>query len=220
MAKRWDERFFESTRGRVVSLLRRGAHTVEELAQGLDLTDNGVRVHLATLERDGIVRQRGVRRTAGKPAYSYELTPEADRLFPKPYAPVLGHLLDMLGERMEPVQLEELMRAVGRRLAPDRGEGSGDTSARLEAAVAFLNEIGGLAELEERDGHLVIRGYSCPLGAVTPGRPEVCELAEALLCELTGLPIQECCDRDEPPRCRFEVALSGDGANTKETVEV
>ncbi|MDP9350397.1 MAG: helix-turn-helix domain-containing protein [Chloroflexota bacterium] len=212
MAKRWDEKFFGSTRGRVVSLLRRGPHTVDELAQGLALTGNGVRVHLATLERDGIVRQRGARRTAGKPAYSYELTPEADRLFPKPYAPVLGQLLDVLGERMGQEQLEELMRSVGRRLAPESGEDSDDPSARLEAAVAFLNELGGLAELDEQDGVPVIRGYSCPLAAVTPGRPEVCELAEALLCELTGLPVQECCDRGQAPRCRFELALSGEAA--------
>ncbi len=212
MAKRWDERFFGSTRGRVVSLLRRGPHTVEELAQLLGLTDNGVRVHLATLERDGIVRQGGVRRTAGKPAYSYELTPEADRLFPKPYAPVLGQLLDVLGERMGQEQLEELMRSVGRRLAPEHAQTSADPGARLETGVAFLNEIGGLAELEAQDGTLVIRGYSCPLATVTPGRPEVCELAEALLCELTGLPIQEYCDRGEQPRCRFELALSGEAA--------
>ncbi len=212
MANRWDERFFGSTRGRVVSLLRRGPHTVEELAQELGLTDNGVRVHLATLERDDIVRQRGVRRTAGKPAYSYELTPEADRLFPKPYAPVLGQLLDLLGERMDQAQLEELMRTVGRRLAPEHAEMSADPSTRLAAGVAFLNEIGGLAELEEQDGGLVIRGYSCPLAAVTPGRPEVCELAETLLCELTRLPVQECCDRGESPRCRFIVTASGDAA--------
>ncbi len=206
MATRWDDRFFGSTRGRVVSLLRRGPHTVEELAQALELTDNGVRAHLSTLERDGIVRQKGVRRTAGKPAYSYELTAEADRLFPKPYASVLGQLLDVLGERMDQAQLEGLMRSVGRRMAPERGDGSGDTTARLEAAVVFLNELGGLAELEERDGAPIIRGYSCPLAAVTPGRPEVCELAEALLCELTGLPIQEHCDRGEQPRCQFKVA--------------
>ncbi len=74
--------------------------------------------------------------------------------------------------------------------------------------MVFANEFGSLAELEERDGAPVIRGYSCPLSAVTSGRPEVCELAEALLCELTGLPIQECCDRGEQPRCRFELARS------------
>ena len=42
-------RFLESTRGQVVLLLRRGARTVEELAQALGLTDNAVRSHLAAL---------------------------------------------------------------------------------------------------------------------------------------------------------------------------
>ncbi len=83
--------------------------------------------------------------------------------------------------------------------------------ARLEAGAAVLNELGGLAELEERDGVLVIRGYSCPLTAVTPDHPEVCRLAETLLTELVGVPIQEHCDRGTKPRCCFKVATS-DGA--------
>lgn len=89
MATRWDQRFFASTRGQVVALLRRSSRTVEELAQALGLTDNAVRAHLAALERDGLARQHGVRRGGGKPAYAYELTTEAERLFPKAYVPVL-----------------------------------------------------------------------------------------------------------------------------------
>ncbi len=88
MAVYWDRRFFESTRGRLVTLLRRKGHTVGELAEEVGLTSNGVRAHLATLERDGLVRQDGsVRRGSGggKPAYIYELTPEAEALFPKAY---------------------------------------------------------------------------------------------------------------------------------------
>src|SRR5436189_4171855 len=85
----WNQSFLESTRGRIVTLLRRNNRTVEELAQELALTDNAVRAHLATLERDGIVQQRGARRGSGKPSYIYELTPEAEYLFPKAYGPVL-----------------------------------------------------------------------------------------------------------------------------------
>ena len=99
MSTGWDPRFFESTRGRIVTLLRRSNRTVEDLARAFDLTNNGVRAHLAVLERDGIVRQRGsVRRSSGggKPAYVYELTPEAEELFPKAYEPVLHRLLDVL----------------------------------------------------------------------------------------------------------------------------
>ncbi|HET8631769.1 MAG TPA: ArsR family transcriptional regulator, partial [Thermomicrobiales bacterium] len=81
----WERRFFGSTRGRVLALLRRASRTVDELARALGLTDNAVRAHLATLERDGLVRQEGLRRGAGKPAYAYDLTPAAERLFPSAY---------------------------------------------------------------------------------------------------------------------------------------
>ena len=212
LATYWDQKFFESTRGQIVVLLRRSSRTVEELAQALGLTDNGVRTHLATLERDGIVRQRGsVRRSGGgKPAYVYELTPEAEDLFPKAYEPVLRRLLDVLSERMGPEESETLLRAVGHRLAEAQTIPEDGVRARLEAAVAVLNELGGLAELEECNGTFVVRGYSCPLTAVVAGHPEVCRMGETLLTELAGVPIYEHCDRGERPRCCFEVALDGD----------
>ncbi len=154
---RWDRKFFASTRGRIVTLLRRTGRTVEEFAQALGLTDNGVRAHLATLERDGIVRQRGsVRREGGgKPAYVYELTPEAEDLFPKAYEPVLLLLLDVLSEQLDPGKSEELLRAAGRHLATGTTASSDGLPERLHAAADALNELGGLAELEELDGRPV-----------------------------------------------------------------
>ena len=214
--QQWDKRFFASTRGRVVALLRRSARTVDELAQALDLTDNAVRAQLATLERDGLVHQQGVRRGIGKPAYAYELTPEAARLFPQAYGPVLHGLLDALAEQLQPEELEVLLRGVGRRLAVGPTAPAGDRHARLDAAVAVLNDLGGLAELEERDGVVVIRGYSCPLAAAVPGHPAVCKLAEALLAEVVGAPVHECCDRGERPRCQFEVVLANGTAGMPE----
>src|SRR6266700_1744101 len=113
----WNQRFFNSTRGRIVTFLRRGNKTVDELAQELTLTDNAVRAHLATLERDGFVRQQGARRGAGKPALVYELAPEAENLFPKSYGQVLNELLQVLEERVSKAELEEMLRTVGRRIS-------------------------------------------------------------------------------------------------------
>jgi predicted ArsR family transcriptional regulator len=208
-----DQKFFESNRGRMVTLLRRSGRTVEELARALALTDNGVRAHLAILERDGIVRQRGsVRRGSGggKPAYVYGLTEEAEDLFPKAYAPALGRLLDILSEQLGPEESETLLRLVGRRLAEKYSTRTDGAHPRLEAAVEVFNELGGLAELEEQDGTLIIRGYSCPLAGVTPDHPEVCSMAEALVAEVAGVPVHERCDRSERPRCCFEVASADD----------
>jgi predicted ArsR family transcriptional regulator len=217
LATNWDAKFFESTRGQIVVLLRRSGRTVEELARALGLTDNGVRAHLAVLERDGIARQRGsVRRGSGggKPAYIYELTLEAEDLFPKAYEPTLGRLLEVLYERLGPEETEALLRSVGRRLVEGKTVPTHGTRARLEAAAGVLSELGGLAELEEQDGTLVIRGYSCPLAAVTQEHPEVCRMAEALVAEVAGVLVHECCDRSERPRCCFEVVTADEVAQS------
>ncbi|MBW3633896.1 MAG: ArsR family transcriptional regulator [Chloroflexi bacterium] len=209
---RWNERFFASTRGQVVALLRRGLGTVEDLAQALGLTDNAVRAHLTALERDGLVVQRGLRRGVGKPAYTYELTPDAERLFPKAYGALLHLLLDALAERLSPDALEALLRDVGHRLVEGHAPPTGNLQTRVEDAVELLGELGGLADVEARDDGFVILGRSCPLAAAVEGHPQACLLAEALLADVVGVPVRQTCDPDGP-RCRFEVgtmaALTG-----------
>ena len=201
----WGQRFFESTRGQIILLLRRASQTVEELAQALDLTDNAVRAHLATLERDGLVEQRGARRGAGKPAFIYALTAGGEGLFPKAYEPVLREMLDTLIERERPEEVEALLRATGRRMAQGLDAPAGDLRARAAAATGALNDLGGLAELEETDCAYWIQGQRCPLSSLIPDHPQVCHLAETLVSELVSAPVRECCDQGDSPRCRFEI---------------
>src|SRR5436305_7085664 len=101
----WNRRFLASTRGRIITLLRRSSHIVDELAQALSLTDNAVRAHLAALERDGLVQQHSERRGSGKPAAVYTLAPEGEQLFPKSY----GQLLEVLQGRMSLEEVETLL---------------------------------------------------------------------------------------------------------------
>jgi predicted ArsR family transcriptional regulator len=207
-ATQWIERLLASTRGQIIALLRRSSRTVNELADALDLTDNAVRSHLAALERDGLVQQeRSVRRGVGKPAYIYSLTAEADALLPKAYAPVLGLLLGVLAERLGPDAMDEMLCEVGRRAAAGRTDPEQDIRMRIDAAYGVLGELGGVADIEESDGTVFIRGYSCPLAAVVPGNPRVCHLAETLLTELVGVPVREHCKKGERPRCCFEIPL-------------
>jgi predicted ArsR family transcriptional regulator len=205
---RKNQRFSASTRGQIITLLRRASRTVDELAQALSLTDSAVRAHLAALERDGIVQQRGVRRGGGKPSSVYDLTPEAEQLFPKAYDPVLQHLLEVLSERISTDEVETLLREVGRRMAARWKVPSGGLPVRIGAAIEVYNELGGLAELEACDGHSCIRSYSCPFATVVQGHPSVCRLAETLLSELVGVPVQQHCDDDGVPRCCFTVPQS------------
>lgn len=205
----WSVRFFATTRGQIVMLLRRAGRTVDELAQALDLTDNGVRSHLVTLERDGLVRQHGTRRGSGKPAYTYELTSEADTLFPKAYDEILAQLLEVLTERLAPDLLDPVLDDVSRRLAVGRVAPPGDLRSRVEWGAAVLRDLGGLPEVEEYQGAFLIRGYSCPIGSVVTRHPGACRLAELLLSRVIGATVQERCERGGPPRCCFEVLDDG-----------
>jgi predicted ArsR family transcriptional regulator len=201
----WDKRLLASTRGQVIALLRRRGYTVEELAQALDLTDNAIRAQLTTLERDGLVRQHGVRRSGSRPAVIYRLTQQAEKIFPKAYEPSLRHLVSILLER--PEECEQLLRLTGRRIAQEQGLSGGDAGERLQRSVAVLGNLGALVEVEEQEGTTYICGYSCPLAEVTAKHKEACKLLEAMLAELIGLPVQERCERSEEVACWLEVSM-------------
>jgi len=184
--------------------------TADELAEALGLTDNAVRAHLATLERDGFVQPQGERRDGrvGKPATLYQVSPEAEPLFSKAYLPLLTSLLAALGERFTAKELSGLLADVGSRLAADVGRASGDLSQRVQAASNLLNQLGGLSSVEEVEAgaRYLIRSSGCPVGVAVKERPEVCEAIVTLLSELTGASVCSCCVRTGRPSCCFEVA--------------
>lgn len=203
----FDKRFFESTRGQIVTLLRAAPCTVEDLAEKLNLTDNAVRAHLATLERDGLVRQSGLRRGPRKPHFTYVLTDEADRLFPKAYDALLNQLIAVLKTRLSPPELETALREVGRTMAANAPAGqNANLESRVQSALKLLEAIGGAAEIVKHDDKFVIQANGCPLAAAVSVHPEVCQLAESLVAEIVKAPVHEQCDRASRPKCRFEIS--------------
>jgi len=201
----WLETLLGETRAKLLRLLRRPPQTVTGLADNLGLTDNAVRIHVAALGRDGIVEQVGTQRdTGGKPARLYALTKEGEELFPKAYATVLGGLVEEIARRDGSEHALELLRGVGEQVAlsvaaPD------DTGGRVAAAATALRSLGGDVEVQRTEGGWRLQGYGCPLSAVTAGHPQVCALATALVAQITGLPVTECCERSDRPRCGFQV---------------
>jgi predicted ArsR family transcriptional regulator len=200
-----DKRFFASSRGQIVSLLRGSRMTVNDLAARLELTDNAVRAHLLSLERDGLVRQAGLQRGTRKPHFSYESTPEAEALFPKAYDTLLNRLIAVLKTKLTVKELRSILRQVGRSLAGTRAADT-DLKGRLDQGLAALEALGGSARVEKAEGKVFIRSASCPLAVAVAEHPEVCQLAESLLSEIVGTPVREHCERGNSPRCSFEIA--------------
>jgi predicted ArsR family transcriptional regulator len=203
----WRARLFKSTRGKILELLRARESTVNELAEELHLTDNAVRAHLASLERDRLAVQSGMKPGVRKPHVMYGLGPEAEQLFPKAYGRLVSLLMSIFSRQVKPRKLRAGMRAAGRTVAKEHlHELRGKTrQQRIDAALEILKELGGAASFKEEDGKHFIYGNGCPIAAATANHPEACLLAESLLTELIGSPVKQHCIRGATPSCRFEV---------------
>lgn len=196
------------TRRRIVRLLRPKDRTVRELADELDLTRNAVRAQLSKLKAHQIVEITDRRPTRRKPEDVYGLTRQAERLFPKSYDTLFNVALSVLKEA-DWVNTDQILKSVGQRLARSHkpNELEPDPAARVERAQNVLEDLGGLPSVSDRGGSYRLEGTSCPIAASVREHGEAaCDVARALLEELTELPVERRCDAGgECPQCEFVI---------------
>jgi predicted ArsR family transcriptional regulator len=208
MAEALRQQLLDSSRGRIVTVLRTGGLTADDIARTLGLTRSAVRIQITAMERDGVVRKVGKRPGTTRPSYVFELTPEVEQLLSKAYIPLLTGLVDVFAEALPADQIEALLRKIGIGLAQQVTRGkrvSGGLESRAAAASAMMNEHLGAMTRVESNGAIVIRGAGCPLAALTGKHKGVCLAMESLVTAIVGVPVKECCDRDDRPRCCFEM---------------
>jgi predicted ArsR family transcriptional regulator len=160
------------------------------------------------MERDGVVRKVGKRPGTTRPSHVYELSAQVEQLLSKAYIPLLTQLVGVFAEALPAEQVETLLRRTGTRLAHELSRGkrlAGGLKSRAAAASAMLNEHLGALTHVDANGKIVIRGASCPLAALTGKHRGVCLAMESLVTEIVGVPVLECCDREQRPRCCFEI---------------
>lgn len=203
---KFDERFFNSTRGRIVLLLRVGARTVNQLADELQLTDNAVRSHLLSLERDGVIESAGLAKGFRKPHATYRLTADARHLFPSSYDSLLIRLIDVLKQKLSRPALISILKNVGTKIANEQSSSHEiGLDEKVNAAILALEKLGGAAVAEKTDDALLIRSESCPFADAVIEHPEICKATESLIREIVDEPVHETCDRTALPKCRFVI---------------
>lgn len=141
------ERQIQSTRREILTTLKKqGGMTADDLSEVLGITTMGVRRHLMTLERDGLVEYDTVQRGVGRPSYVYSLTELADDLFPKNYDRLVNELLTIVELVDGEDKVEELF---AKRME------------RLEAAYAphlsnkdLPEQVAALAQIQQANGYI------------------------------------------------------------------
>jgi predicted ArsR family transcriptional regulator len=202
------QQLLDTSRGRIVALLQAGGATADDLASRLGITRSAVRVQLAAMERDGVVRRAGKKPGTTRPSYVFELTPELAQSLSKAYVPLLTELVGAIAESLPAHQLHSLLRRAGKRLADQLLRGrrpAGDLRSRVQMASELMNSQLGARTRVESNGSHIIHGTGCPLAALTSRQPEACRVIQALLTELVAAPVRECCEHNGQPHCRFEI---------------
>ena len=184
----------QATRQRILEILKeRGEATIDELSQALDLTSVTVRHHLDILRGEGLVEVPEVKRraTPGRPQYVYTLTDAADEHFPKNYAGFTNLMITEIKERLEPTELDRILRGMAHRMTADvpkplPGE---PIEPRLNRLITFLNSKGYIAKWEKaqaNDGYYV-HTTNCPYHDVSHHHSQVCVMDMTLISELLGI---------------------------------
>ena len=205
------ERFFQSTRGKIVAALRaRHSASALDLASEFELSPNAIRQQLMVLERDGMVETHPVRRGKTKPTLEYTLTARAEEFFPQQYDRMLNAVL-------REIRLQGGDEAVERIFAGMAERTRGKVAARLEphpsaegkvvALTSLLRERGVEAEYERAaDGTFVIREHNCPYAKTVAEHPEVCSVIHGAMKDaLPGETRQVESLATGGKECRFEV---------------
>jgi predicted ArsR family transcriptional regulator len=84
---------------------------------------------------------------------------------------------------------------------------SGGLKHRVGKASELINDHLGALTHVEGNGGISSRGAGCPLSALAGKHPGVCLAVETFVSEIVGVPVRECCDRDNRPRCCFEIEV-------------
>lgn len=199
-----------STRQSILQLLRRnGEMTALELSDQLQIGAVGVRQHLALLERDGMVRISGLRRSVGRPSHLYILTSEAEARFPKGYDRLALEVLDYMSEVGGASVVEQVLarRRVGLfdLLAPALvGKSRGE---QVVALATLLGDQGYMCEWEQdSDGSFLLTEYNCPIDCVARRHVQLCSQEQLLYEDLLGVPvIQETTIARGSHCCRYRI---------------
>ena len=191
----------------IMAYIRRKQRTANELAEALELSVSAVRVHLLSLENDGLIIRDSKRITgAGQPTIVFKLASDKEDAFSHAYKPMLVQLLDLLPEKLDEQELVQLMERVGEQLALKQPDVAGSLKSKVEKAKNILTDLGAIIELQDMQDGILLTNYSCPLADAVRCRPEVCQAVTGFLHTITSAKIEEQCQRDKSPLiCEFKI---------------
>jgi predicted ArsR family transcriptional regulator len=178
----------------LVRLRQAGPASPDKLAADLGASRTGVLQQLRALESARLVSRQTVRHGVGRPRHLYDVTADAQELFPSSYDGLAAGLLAAIGavggdDLVEQV-FEARRRQIGERVRQrlsERLPNGAPLSARVRELAVIQDEQGYLTEtVVDVDGTLRLREHNCAIYHVASDTPAACEAELALFRDVLG----------------------------------
>jgi len=178
------------TREKIILLLKkRGAMAIDELSRELSITSMGIRQHLLSLERRGLIEYMTKRQGIGRPAFLYKLTAKADDLFPKEYDKFILNLFRDIEKNDGREKIDEILKWRKNRIIKDAREALADKKSigeKIYALKDILEADGYFPEISESNTHYILKLFNCPVFKLASEYKEVCRHDLQMFRELIG----------------------------------
>ena len=181
------------TRTNIVNLLKiNGKMTINEVSAQLDMSSMGVRQHLGSLERDGLVEYYRQKSNRGRPKYIYTLTDQAKEIFPESYKSFAMEILeeaeDIGGEDLVNQLLEQRMESQIQSYEK-RLQGK-NLDKKIEELAEIRDEEGYMANISKNGDDYALVEYHCPISMIAQKYPYLCETERELFQRTLGVEIK------------------------------
>ncbi len=178
----------------LIHLRQSGPSSPNSLAAALGASRTGILQQLHALEAAALVSHAAEKHGVGRPRHVYDVTPDAQGLFPTDY----GGFASGLVKAIEAVGGDDLVEQVfaarriqigdrARRRMAERLPEDASLEDRVRVLAGLQDEAGYLAEaLVDDDGSLRLREHNCAIDKIARRTQAPCEAELALFQELLG----------------------------------
>lgn len=171
-----------------------GPSSPDQLATRLGASRTGVLQQLRALEAARLVSRQTVRHGVGRPRHLYDITPDAQGLFPANYDGLAAGLLAAIEAIGGDDLLEQVFAARRRQLGPRIRE---DIADRLSDDAPLLDRVQELAMIQAANGYLAeanvamdstirLQEHNCAIYQVALASPAACQAELELFTEILG----------------------------------
>src|SRR3954467_3834004 len=167
----------------LVRLRRAGPSTPDQLAGAIGASRTGVLQQLRALEQTHFVSRQTVRHGVGRPRHLYDVTADAQELFPSNYDGLAAGLLAAIGAVGGDSLIEQVFQArrrqIGERVRRELDERVGPNAPpveRVRVLAVLQDEQGYLASAAlDPDGTIRLREHNCAILDVARGERSACD---------------------------------------------